>query len=468
MLSNLSEGVYTFVLKVTDSSGQTSTAEVHVFVKQPTNTPPVAEARADAFIALPQTWVVLNGTTSHDDHRIVAYTWRCVDGPNNATVLRYNESVANATSLTKGQYVFQLTVLDDNGNSAFDNVTVTVTQNENRPPKADAGGDQVYTLPLPVLILNGSRSYDDFRIVSWRWSRSGSGLAAGTVILHSDTKPVLMLTNIEQGRYVFELTVWDDQGSSDRDTVSVQVKPNPAEVNLLEITLNIPIWTFTQTQLDSLVQKMTLLLKDDVNVNVTEVRGERDSGNTQLVFFLWQQGKPMAGIPALQLARPAGVAAGAATVRSVKCLSTCSGRGTCDHATRSCRCDAFWMQSLWTQLDPEAMPDCNWSVVYASLGGVATLLLLGACCYGVVRALRRLCAPRKPRPRPKYRLLPAQDHEDRPFASKEISETETDSDVLFETKSKTTSFTSRAVNGDASLGNGWKKNGYKGSRKIKT
>lgn len=43
-LSNLSEGVYTFVLKVTDSSGQFSTAEVHVFVKPPTNNPPVAKA----------------------------------------------------------------------------------------------------------------------------------------------------------------------------------------------------------------------------------------------------------------------------------------------------------------------------------------------------------------------------------------------------------------------------------------
>ena len=41
-LSNLEEGMYTFVLKVTDGSGQSSTAKVHVFVKPPTNSPPVA------------------------------------------------------------------------------------------------------------------------------------------------------------------------------------------------------------------------------------------------------------------------------------------------------------------------------------------------------------------------------------------------------------------------------------------
>lgn len=43
-LSNLEEGMYTFVLKVTDGSGQSSTAKVHVFVKHPTNSPPSAVA----------------------------------------------------------------------------------------------------------------------------------------------------------------------------------------------------------------------------------------------------------------------------------------------------------------------------------------------------------------------------------------------------------------------------------------
>lgn len=361
-LSNLSEGVYTFVLKVTDSSGQSSTADVHVFVKPPTNTPPVANAGQDEFISLPQTWTVLNGSASHDDHRIVAYTWRCLSGPTNSNIVNFNESVANATALTKGQYVFSLTVLDDNGNSASDNVTITVTQNKNSPPKADAGGDQILNLPVKVLILNGSKSYDDFRIVSWKWTRSGSGLAAGTVILNSDVTPVLMVTNIEAGRYVFELSVTDDQGESDRDTVSVQVKQDPLEMNLMELTLYIQVSTFTQGQLDSLVQKMTLLLKDDIKVNVTEVHGEIDSGNTQIIFFLSEENKAVEGLRALSLAR--GVSGaweswGEGRVRSLRCLSTCSGRGVCDHASRTCRCDAFWMQSLFSQLDPDATPDCG-------------------------------------------------------------------------------------------------------------
>ena len=78
----------------------------------------------------------------------------------------------------------------------------------------------------------------------------------------------------------------DDQGESDRDTVSVQVKPDPLDMKLLEMTLNIPVSTFTKSQLDSFVQKMTLLLKDGITVNVTEIRGEVDTGNTLIVFFL--------------------------------------------------------------------------------------------------------------------------------------------------------------------------------------
>ncbi|XP_047535299.1 dyslexia-associated protein KIAA0319 isoform X1 [Vanessa atalanta] len=465
-LSNLSEGVYTFVLRVTDSSGQTSSADVHVFVKPPTNTPPEAGAGDDAFISLPQTWITLNGSTSHDDHRIVAYTWRCLSGPTNSNIVGFNESIANATALTKGQYVFSLTVLDDNGNSASDNVTVTVTQNKNSPPKADAGGDQVLNLPLSVLILNGSKSSDDFRIVSWKWTRSASGLAAGTVILHSDTKPVLMLTDIEPGRYVFELTVTDDQGESDRDTVSVQVKADPLEMKLLEMTLNVPISTFTKSQLDSLVQKMNLLIKDDVTVNVTEIRGEVDTGNTLIIYFLSEKGVAADGMWALSQSRAAALSAGARRVRSLRCLSTCSGRGVCEQATRTCRCDAFWMQSLITQLQPDSQPDCDWSVVYASVCGAAALCATCAVGYACARALRRACAPR-PR-RPNYRLLPFADHEEKPFTSKALSETDTDSDVLYETKSKMTSFGSRSMNGELAHGNGWKNGHNKMSRKIKT
>lgn len=51
-------------------------------------------------------------------------------GPSKAVFVTANESVTNVTGLTKGEYVFKLTIVDDNGNKNSDTVQVTVTQSE--------------------------------------------------------------------------------------------------------------------------------------------------------------------------------------------------------------------------------------------------------------------------------------------------------------------------------------------------
>lgn len=129
-LSNLEEGMYTFILKVTDSANQSSSSEVHVFVKPPTNRPPTAVAGENVTISLPQTWTKLDGTNSKDDNKIASYNWEQLSGPSDAVFFYTNISNPNVTSLTKGTYVFKLTVTDDNGNVASDKVFVSVTQSK--------------------------------------------------------------------------------------------------------------------------------------------------------------------------------------------------------------------------------------------------------------------------------------------------------------------------------------------------
>lgn len=53
-------------------------------------------------------------------------------GPNKAEFSAINESVTNITKLTKGDYEFKLTVIDDNGNKDSDAVKVKVTQSMDR------------------------------------------------------------------------------------------------------------------------------------------------------------------------------------------------------------------------------------------------------------------------------------------------------------------------------------------------
>lgn len=64
---------------------------------------------------------------------------------------------------------------------------------KNAPPKANAGGDQVLTAPISVLIINGSQSSDDLRIGQWLWTRDQSSLAIGTIVQDTDKSPVLMV-----------------------------------------------------------------------------------------------------------------------------------------------------------------------------------------------------------------------------------------------------------------------------------
>ena len=86
-----------FVLKVTDTSGQSSLSEIHVFVKPPTNKPPVgmfffflfmalinllifnntisADAGEDMTVVLPKSTITVNGSNSTDDIKIVAWQW---------------------------------------------------------------------------------------------------------------------------------------------------------------------------------------------------------------------------------------------------------------------------------------------------------------------------------------------------------------------------------------------------------
>lgn len=105
---------------------------MHVFVKPPTNQPPVAKAGDNITISLPQTWVILDGKNSTDDNKIVEYKWEQIDGPSTTNILQTNETKTNVTGLTKGAYSFKLTVTDDNQNKDTDLVYVIVNQSKNK------------------------------------------------------------------------------------------------------------------------------------------------------------------------------------------------------------------------------------------------------------------------------------------------------------------------------------------------
>lgn len=448
-LSNLEEGMYTFVLKVTDDSEQSSTAEVHVFVKPPTNKPPKADAGTDITVALPTTKVLLNGSNSRDDIKIVSYHWELLSGPSKIEFSAMNNSITNVTKLTKGSYAFKLTVIDDNGNKDSDIVKVEVTQNSNAAPIANAGGDQVVVAPVTALIINGSQSTDDLKIDKWLWTRDPSSIAIGRIIDGTDNSPILMVTDIVPGRYVFKLKVADQQGLSNEDTVSVIVKSDPELLHLVELTLNIGAHQLTESQKNSLILKLQMLLHDEASIIVRNLKAEPHTGRACLIFYVQQKGEKLS-IPGVEvvhrlkskLQQDSGLLQFSVTsIDTAICQNKCSGHGICDEESRECLCEAFWMQNLIEKYFGYGEANCQWSILYVIISLVSLLgICIGLVC-GIYHLCYRVCVGRRRsrlKKKTRYSLLQSDLHDEddcSPFSAHKLalsqSDTESD-DVLFE------------------------------------
>lgn len=477
-LSNLELGMYTFTLKVMDTSNQSSKAVVHVFVKPPTSNPPVVNAGPNQSISLPQNWAPLDASKSTDDNKIVGWKWEEVKRPPGSNPVYFsapNMSFTNVTELTKGDYEFRVTVTDENNNTASGSVSVTVTQNQNAPPKANAGGDQTVILPASVIMLNGSQSSDDLGIVNWKWSREPDSLAIGRVLGSSDTSPVLMLTDVVPGRYVFRLKVSDEQGSSSEDTVSVIVKSDPLRFQLVELTLNIVGEQLTKSQEDSLRLKLSLLLKDNPVIRVRELREEHHSGRAQMVFYVEDKANKSA-IPGpvvvstlkTKLEQDVGLLElSVANIQTEICQNNCSGHGVCDKVTRLCLCEAFWMQNLWRKYFGDKESNCDWSILYVIIGLFLSTLVLLSMVWGLICLCQKALSPRK-LSKIRKRYVPVDSAEEDSMIPKYsqgpmFTDSDTDSDVVFENQRG-------KINGDIINGYHQKnsKNGIKMGRRIKT
>ncbi|EDW69797.2 dyslexia-associated protein KIAA0319-like protein [Drosophila virilis] len=465
-LSNLEEGMYTFVLKVTDSSKQSSTAKVHVFVKPPTNSPPTAKAGVNVTTSLPINWAILNGSESKDDIGIKSYQWKQLSGPNKALILKSNSSIANATSLTLGLYEFELSVADENNNTATDSTWVKIVQERNAAPIANAGGDRTIALPVTAIYLNGSQSSDDLAVVKYVWTREDSSQAAGVIVGDTDKQPIMILSNVVQGRYVFKLTVSDDQGLTGTDSVSINVHADPMLMNLVQVTLPMGLSVVTKSELDSTVQKLQLLLGDDNKIQIRELKQDLHTEAAVLEFFVMTnnaksgQSRPMDGLHVERMLRAklqkddSILGALYVDIRTTVCQNNCSGHGRCEPSTRACICEAFWMPSVGFFFSNDEA-NCDWSILYVFVGVISSCLLLSGIFWGIACACRQTKKPRMRQKVQKYALIGTQDEEAANYSrNTSLTESETDSDVLFETRSKSNGIGKRKANHSSSQGSG--------------
>lgn len=223
-VSSLTAGTYVFRLTVTDNQGATAFDEVQVVVNAAANTPPVANAGTDKTITLPTSAVALTGSGTDANGSIAAYAWTKTSGP--ASFTFSNAAIASPTvsSLTAGTYIFRLTVTDNQGATAYDEVQVVVNAAANTPPVANAGSDKAITLPVNSVALTGSGSDANGSVTGYAWTRI-SGPTQFTFSNANVASPTV--SNLVAGTYVFRLTVTDNQGATASDDVNVVVSSAP-------------------------------------------------------------------------------------------------------------------------------------------------------------------------------------------------------------------------------------------------
>jgi rhodanese-related sulfurtransferase len=191
-----------------------------------TSLAPMAYADTDQNIVNEGVKVTLDGSMSEDPKGgVLTYSWTQFKGSPNVTLTDDDKARATFTSpfLTSGnaELMFHLTITNNIGQKHTDSVNVTVLW-FNDPPRADAGGEQTVE-PASVVTLDGSASHDpEGEPLSYKWSRSGGtftpSLSSTTAAKPTFTAPA------SSGWAEFMLTVTDNGGKTDTDTVRIMVQ----------------------------------------------------------------------------------------------------------------------------------------------------------------------------------------------------------------------------------------------------
>jgi hypothetical protein len=192
------------------------------------NKSPVANAEKDTTIILPVDSVKPDGSASYDtDGTIISYQWSKISGPVSFIFTTATAAKNTVKNLIAGVYQFELKVTDNGGLPAKDTVQIFVIDpaQPNQPLVADAGIDQTILLPASTTIHDGSGSYDlNNNITSYACTKISGPTAFSILNPGSD---VTQLTNLVEGIYQFELKVTDAGNLFAKNTMLVNVNPEP-------------------------------------------------------------------------------------------------------------------------------------------------------------------------------------------------------------------------------------------------
>lgn len=188
----------------------------------PLAAPPTVTTSGNQTIATNST-TVFSTPVPASGQTITGYLWTDVTGSGSATITSPTSQNTGITGLSVGTHTFRITVTQSDGQTAYAEVTITVTIT-NVAPTANAGPDQTIQLPTNSVSVTGSGTDSDGSISSYLWSK----VSGGSVTITNPTSASTTFTGLTQGIYTFQLQVTDNQGATGIDQLTITVNKGAA------------------------------------------------------------------------------------------------------------------------------------------------------------------------------------------------------------------------------------------------
>ena len=231
--------------------------------REPPNAPPTANAGLDQAVDELAS-VTLSGSGLDNDGSIASYAWSQVSGTS-VDLQDASSASASFTAPDKAEgteeLVIRLTVTDNRGAAASDEVSVTVSY-VNLPPVADAGPDMI-VLAQSMVTLMGSGEDSDGTIASYQWSLS---FGPQITLVDADTATASFTApkwSSLSDDFTLVLTVTDDLGAAASDEVKITINAPPT----------------ARAGSDRLVNELTEV----------SLRGSGSDPDGSIASFTWQQ-----------------------------------------------------------------------------------------------------------------------------------------------------------------------------------
>ena len=195
-------------------------------------------------LAAPSSLITLNGSGSTGEGDLI-FSWSQLSGEQVELSVPQSNQVSFTTPSSEGELVFQLTVTDKEGNTDSDSAKVTVIAAQDNQPVANAGTDIFITLGESAN-LSAAYSVDlGGNIAQYQWQQISHD-EDEIITLENDESINQLITPTQLGMVSFELTVIDNEGNTDRDTVNVQIN---SEDNIAPyVTASIDQWVYAGNQ----------------------------------------------------------------------------------------------------------------------------------------------------------------------------------------------------------------------------